>query len=204
MNQEIRLYYFACGFLWFTLSGFDYLLEKISSLDLHQRYWVGCDKSADFAEWLLNELLSAGDREDITEEEAKVMRSQIETLADPLVLEWAEKVRTAARDANKDANVSIDEEKRLYYFACGWSQQVLLEFDRLLKDKRSAELYERRQMSNVKSDGFAKWLQDELSFANDYAGMGEEEARALRATIETLAEQLATEWGEKVRVLSET
>jgi hypothetical protein len=199
VDQETHLYYFACMFLWWILSGFDYLFEGIGSIELHRRYREGYTESENLAEWLLDELFSASDCEDISEEEARAVYSKIETF-EPLILKWAEEVRAAAYGVGEVC--ALDKETCLYYFACGWVSRILSEFDHLLKDMSSAELYQRYREAYAKFKSLSKWLQDELSSAGNREGINEGAAKALRAGIERLAEQLATEWREKVRALS--
>jgi hypothetical protein len=198
MNQETRLYHFACMFLWWVLSASDYLFENnIDSAELRHRYqqdyW-----SEDLAEWLLqDELLSIGDCEDISEEEAKLIYSRIEDFQ-PLVLGWADRVKAAALDAG----VPLNKETRLYYFICGWSLRTLLEFERLIGSINSSKLHQRYLSAHTKFEGVSQWLKNELAYVSNCESLDREVCKVLRAAMQMIVEQLTIEWHNKVYELA--
>ncbi len=197
MDQKMHQYYLNCWFLWHVSSAADLLLEDIDSSTLNQRFRTGYDEFEDLAGWLLDGLKFIEKHESID-----IVRSEaIQYRVEKIVLKYVDSVRAKAQDMGKHIRES-DSETQLYYLTCGWSLRALREFDSLLKDIGSPDLWQRYQDSRAKFENLAEWLRNELSWLTDHLGVGEEEAKALQAAMETLTEQLAAEWREKVYELA--
>lgn len=199
MDRENRLYYSALVLLEWAISGLDFLMDAISSDDLHNRYQQGYARFNQLAGWLTDEIFSAGDRDDIDEEHASAIHSKIEDL-EPIILSWANTVQATAYSEAMKRNPA-HYETITYCYGCMLVLGILNEFDQTLAGLSSQILHKRYQRGRSRISELAEWLKDEVSWF-DRQESSIEKIEVVCAVGEGLVERLEADWRDSVHAFA--
>lgn len=184
MSKQEFQYYFGSVFLYGVLSILEHTFDSPHSTNVVEKCQKVLLRSEALAGWLLDELFSLNESQAALDVES----------AEPILLNWVERVQQAAACESE----STDAQIHLYYLGVNWGLQVLLEFDRLVNSLSEDKLQLRYRANLRLFEQLTTWLKSEMK------SMAErEKVDLLRTQIDTVAEQLVTEWSDRIERLSE-
>ena len=201
MLFEVRLYYFACNFLWCLLSLDHYFREEIITEADAYRFYLERSELWDeqynkLADWTLTELSFLVENKQIRGDEKEMLDSTAAELGDSLIFHWSSFLQMATSNMQKNYP-SVDKPTWLYYCYCAFLRQVLTEFDRVLVE-HSATYYRRYREYRDLFKEMETILDNERPFTGMALSVNGGMMETLRKGVDTYATRLGKEWRQAV------
>lgn len=194
---EVRIFFFACDFLWCVLSLYHYLDEEIATEDIGSLYLKWAAPHSDLAEWAGEERIFSIHSEQITKNEKDKLSSLSDTFGDSLIIYWGNAIKNVAIDMNQKYP-EINESLWLYYHYCSFLHQVLTEFDEVLQNLASSPIYYEHYRQDISLfNDMAKALENERPFL-DSTNVSEATVQVIWDEIDAYVVKLGAEWRQAV------
>lgn len=198
-SLEARVYFFACNFLWDALSLFHYLDEEVAKENIGLLYlekW-----SAPFANlinWALEGRFYPFEQEQLSRDEKDLLLAQADTFGESLAIHFGNTLSKATMEGYRQHG-TLSESMWLYHCYCQFIQQILTEFEDILRQySSSSRYYEYYNEHMTLFQEMATAMERERPFLDKPGNVDEATIQAVREEIEAIAARLSTEWRQAV------
>lgn len=195
---EARICFFACNFLWDALSLFHVVNEEIAKDRIDEPYLNKWGKSFEnLAHWSLEERWIPVAQGEIAYSE-KDLLAETDKFGEFLMFWWDNALNNVAIEMYRKCT-SLNESMWLYHYYCRFLQQVLVEFDQVLKELGFSSVYYQRYQNSISLfQDMAAAMELERPFLNNPGGIDKTVIQEIWAEMDAFAAKLGAEWRQAV------